>query len=739
MTMNQEQSSITDKEEPKDLAGSREALEVSEREKVSTTQISETSATILENHAPEKTSSEPEPIPFEQLGAYEVLEELGRGGMGVVYKARHKDLDRTVALKVLNSHSSPSQDAVDRFLTEGKIAAKLDDHENIARVLDCGRVDGYSYLAMEFVDGCTFSDLIRRESVSLSEGLEIIISVASALEYAHRKGVIHRDLKPENVLIDKAGKALLTDFGVAKRLHDSKATVTGAIMGTLHFMAPEQAEDASRIDERSDVYGLGAMLYNLLTGRPPHTGQSAPSVLASLLTREPPKPRSLNDQISPALEELCMKALSRKPEGRFQSIEDMRKSLELCLSVPVEPSGAVPISPVKSAPASERPPTEDVIEKEVPKSESKSLFFVIAGVIGLLVFILVTQFHWDTPQNQELGSKSGARDKEEGPKKKYAQTGKEPLKPSSGASESLLILHDLKAWDRASPADQDKAIEQVAKQLGDAFQFVETKTFKTQRKVKGELQRVSRRIGVFRHKKLAMDFHLIPGGSCFIGTKDGPSELNYCQRFDEENWGRADIATELPRVKVRFAPLLVARTETSQRAWDLYRGKDQRSFKDPSYPIEGIEWPDLGKWLHKVGDGLRLPSEFEWEYACRAGSETRYYWGMEMDENQCHYAKNSGERPLPVLNTSKGHNAFGLIHMTGNVREWCQDTYRDDYHIGPFTPEPFIDNSEFRTQKGGGYEDNLPECRAAARNGEYDDGIFRDVGFRIFRSIKTKR
>ncbi|MDF1660269.1 MAG: bifunctional serine/threonine-protein kinase/formylglycine-generating enzyme family protein, partial [Planctomycetota bacterium] len=643
-------------------------------ERLTTTQVSESSATILENQREPAIKEEinAAPIPFDQLGAYEVLGELGRGGMGVVYKARHKDLDRFVALKILTISGGATKDAMERFLTEGKIAAKLDDHDHIARVLDCGRIDGYSYLAMEFVQGTTFAELIKTEKISIEQGLEVVVAVASALTYAHSKGVIHRDLKPENVLIDECGKAFLTDFGVAKILHDSRATVTGAIMGTLHFMAPEQAEDASRIDARCDVYGLGAMLYNLLTGRPPHVGQSAASVLASLLTKEAPNPRSLNENVTPELEQLCLKALQRNPDHRYQSMAEMKTALDFCHGVKVDSVSTkaiaiVPIKPKESTSTEASPGSED----PDPELKSKAAAFVsgLVVLIGALLFIIFGTNN-DLPKQEDPKPAPNKTAVSPNPQSTEDNPVIEETPPLKG--RALQLLEDLRFWDRAPSKQQDAAIVLVAKQLGDAFEFVKTMTFTTTRTVKGKAVLSKHRLAIFRHKKLGMDFHLIPGGQCYIGTKNGKTELKYCQKFDDENWGRGDIATELPRVLVTFLPLLVARTETSQRAWDIYGGKDDRAFKEASYPIESIEWTDIGKWLKKVGDGLRLPSEFEWEYACRAGAQTRYYWGDEMDGSQCHHAHNSEGRPLAVTDTRKGQNAFGLIHMTGNVREWCQ-------------------------------------------------------------------
>lgn len=264
---------------------------------------------------------------LKNLGPYEVVGELGRGAMGVVYKARHTGLDRICALKVLISGEDASVNSLNRFVAEAKTAARLDDHPHIVKVLDSGHVDRMYFMAMELVEGLSLQKLIDADKVKPKAGARVVADIADALDYAHERGVIHRDIKPDNILIDLNSTPMLNDFGVAKAAEESGQTMTGVVMGTLAFMAPEQAEDSKNVDARSDIYGLGAVLYTIITKRPPHIGTTAANVMASLMTREPPLPSSLNKDLDPDLEKIVMKSLERDPSKRFQSAGQLRDAL----------------------------------------------------------------------------------------------------------------------------------------------------------------------------------------------------------------------------------------------------------------------------------------------------------------------------------------------------------------------------------------------------------------------------
>jgi hypothetical protein len=255
------------------------------------------------------------------VGDYELLQVLGRGGMGVVYKARQRSLDRVVALKMILQGELAEQSAVDRFYEEARSAATL-DHPYIVPIYEIDRQDGHHYFTMAFVEGTSLKALAKGGRLRApAEVAAIMAAVAEGVQFAHDKGIIHRDLKPDNVLIDRAGRPRVTDFGLAKRLNGGPGlTVSGQLLGTPAYMAPEQARgDLAAIGAAADVYGLGGILYFLLTGQPPFTGDHMGDVLYQLMTTAPVPPRMLNPAVHPALEAVCLKCLEKDPCRRYPS------------------------------------------------------------------------------------------------------------------------------------------------------------------------------------------------------------------------------------------------------------------------------------------------------------------------------------------------------------------------------------------------------------------------------------
>jgi WD40 repeat protein/tRNA A-37 threonylcarbamoyl transferase component Bud32 len=277
------------------------------------------------------------------FGDYELLEEIARGGMGVVYKARQVKLNRVVAIKMILSGQLASKEDVQRFYTEAEAAAGL-DHPGIVPIYEVGEHDGQHYFSMGFVDGQSLSSQLVDHPLAPREAADLVGKVAQALQYAHDKGVIHRDLKPANVLLDKDGQPKLTDFGLAKRLEgDSNLTGTGQILGTPSYMPPEQAAGrVTEVRETADVYSLGAILYATLTGRPPFQADNPLDTLMQVLEREPVSPRTLNAKVPDDLETICLKCLSKDRRHRYQSAAELREELQRFLDG--RPIHARPIS-----------------------------------------------------------------------------------------------------------------------------------------------------------------------------------------------------------------------------------------------------------------------------------------------------------------------------------------------------------------------------------------------------------
>lgn len=337
--------------------GSREALEaiIEEhpelgpelRELWATMQIAEDLASVSALFDDESTPL-PRTIPTattplpQDCGDYELLGELGRGGMGVVYRARQKSLDRIVALKMILRGDHASAADIARFRAEAESAAQL-HHPNIVNVYEVGDIDGRPYFSMKLVEGTTLAKRLADGPLPSRTAAEMLEPICRAIADAHRRGVLHRDLKPSNILIDMEGRTFVTDFGLAKRLspdssgveQDSMAaslTMSGAILGTPGYMAPEQAAGhRNEVSGATDVYSLGAILYAMLTGRPPFQAASAVDTVLMVREQDPLPPRMLNPKADPDLEMICLKCLQKPADLRYATADALADDLEAFL------------------------------------------------------------------------------------------------------------------------------------------------------------------------------------------------------------------------------------------------------------------------------------------------------------------------------------------------------------------------------------------------------------------------
>jgi serine/threonine-protein kinase len=300
---------------------------------------------VLDDGGDPGLASGPAPAtPGERLfGKYELLDELGRGGMGVVYRARQTDLDRTVALKMILASRLASAEDVRRFYQEAQAAGRL-RHPNILSIHEVGQHDGQHYFTMDYIEGESLAERLRRGPFDPETAAGLLGAVARAVEYLHAHQIVHRDLKPSNILLDETGCPYVMDFGLAKVFGpDSQETQTGTIIGTPSYMAPEQAAGhPSQVSGRSDVYSLGAILYEMLTGRPPFKRENPLDTLVDVLEGEPTLLTKLNRQVPRELELICLRCLEKDPEKRYASAAALADDLERSLRgepVEAQPSG----------------------------------------------------------------------------------------------------------------------------------------------------------------------------------------------------------------------------------------------------------------------------------------------------------------------------------------------------------------------------------------------------------------
>jgi len=308
---------------------------------------------------------------------YELIKELGRGGMAIVFKARDKSLDREVAIKVLPFSLAFDKDFVERFQREAKTSAKL-EHPNIIPIYRVGRTDKIIYFVMKFLRGTSLSDAIEKEGpLQAAKIRQLLSEAARALHYAHQHGIVHRDIKPDNIMFDELGHAIVTDFGIAKAASGTKLTGTGMSIGTPHYMSPEQAR-AQPLDGRSDIYSLGVVGFQCLTGAVPFDGEDSFSIGYKHIMEELPTPQ-LRGADQRDLFEIIRRMMAKSPDERFQSAEQLAQVLEGKAPLPMGPMGAAPTVAMKAAPTTLTPvpppvttPTTPIPRHEAPPRPSRA-------------------------------------------------------------------------------------------------------------------------------------------------------------------------------------------------------------------------------------------------------------------------------------------------------------------------------------------------------------------------------
>jgi beta-lactam-binding protein with PASTA domain/predicted Ser/Thr protein kinase len=324
-------------------------------------------------------------------GRYTVLQRIGSGGMADVWLADDSHLQRRVALKVLHARFAQDREFVERFRREAEAAAGL-QHPNVVAVFDRGEVDGTYYIAMQHLEGRTLKQLIDG-GLTPEQAAGFVRQVLEGARFAHRHGVVHRDLKPQNVIVDDEGKATVTDFGIA-RAGVSEITQAGSVMGTPHYLSPEQAQ-GFEVTAVSDLYSIGVMLYEALTGRVPFEADSAVAVAMKQVSQAPQRPSSINPKVSPALDAVVMRALEKEPGQRFQNADAFIAAIDAALK---DPGGGAdntaafaPLPPVVAVP--EEPVAEGTTAEEEDRRRRRRIWALLAAavLIGLLVGFALTR------------------------------------------------------------------------------------------------------------------------------------------------------------------------------------------------------------------------------------------------------------------------------------------------------------------------------------------------------------
>src|SRR5467141_1541672 len=329
------------------------------------------------------------------VSQYKILEKLGEGGMGVVYKARDTKLDRFVALKFLPQHLTANHTEKARFLQEAKAAAAL-NHPNVCSVIDLQEANGQQFIIMEYVEGRT---LHKTSPVrELSDVIAFASQIAEALQAAHNKGIVHRDVKADNIMVTPDGRIKVMDFGLAKLKGSLKLTRTSSTVGTLAYMAPEQIQ-GGEVDARSDIFSFGIVLYEMLTGRTPFSGEHEAAIMYSILNEEPGSVLKYRPEISPELDRIIRRALEKDPEDRYQHTDDMTSEIKR-----IQKQSTRVVRPDTQPAASHLSPPPAVSMSSVPLPDNvpgtrsrRTLLFALAGAIVVVAALSILVLRRPSP------------------------------------------------------------------------------------------------------------------------------------------------------------------------------------------------------------------------------------------------------------------------------------------------------------------------------------------------------
>jgi formylglycine-generating enzyme required for sulfatase activity len=698
------------------------------------------------------------------LGNYVVLEKLGQGGMGQVLKAQHLKMKRLVAVKTIAPAAMKSPAAVKRFYREMETAARL-SHPNIVQAHDADEHEGVHYLVMEYVDGKDLAAIINQNGpLSVPEAVECIVQAGRGLQYAHDQGVVHRDIKPANLLLDKKGVVKILDMGLARigePLGDGdgeRLTESGQILGTLDYMAPEQALDIRRVGPRADIYSLGCTLYWLLTGQTPYQGETSLQIL--LAHRESPIPslRRARPGIPACLDAVFRKMVAKRPEGRYSSIAEVLADLDRCMgnrdgvmealaeccktacsheasacqkAKPVAVSAHDPNMPGLGGENSIVAPSRydnESVDRWWKRATAVAL--VLAGIAAITLFALSGR-----PGREEVGTSQLLESTATQPASSPIPN---PPPPAIAPFDAQKAREHQEAW---------------AKYLG---------------------------VSVETTNSIGMKLVLIPPGEFDMGSTPEviAAEQEIANR-DEKSRPYSDrVLAESPRHRVRITkPFCFGLYPVTQAEYERVMGVNPSSFthqrmdasrfnpplsaeeirnrqqSDTKYvgndstwhPVECVAWGEALEFCRRLSAmpaelaarrAYRLPTEAEWEYACRAGTTTRWYSGDD-ESAMASVAGDSWQGTMPV--GRKLPNPWGLHDLYGNVFQWCSDWFNASYYKKSPPNDPTgPQEGSLRVARGGWWTYTPSSCRSATRSFFAPGSRTSGRGFRVVAEIASE-
>lgn len=586
------------------------------------------------------------------VGVYKILGPLGRGGMGVVYKAQDITLGRFAALKFLPEEMAATPQTVARFIREARAAASL-NHPNIVTIYGTGQHESGYYFAMEYVEGQSLGAMMKAHGrLEERQVVEVMRQTAAALMELHAHQIIHRDIKPDNIMVDRTGRVRVMDFGLAwAGAEHTRLTSTGTTMGTPQYMSPEQWMD-SRVDERSDVYSLGVVFFELLAGQAPFVANTPVALMRKIVEGPTPALKDSGVSVSGGVAEIVERMIAKKPEDRFQSAAELRQKLDHYLEQLAQASrGAAGFLPPGADIMLERFEHEaQEIKRETQQRISRTM---------------------ETRQVQQQAEVTASRN--------YGWI--------AGGAVALVAVCAMAIGWMVWPAAHGK---------GNPAEF---------------------------------NSPLFPREQ-FVWIEPGSFEMG----SPENELGRKE--DEAPHTVTLSHGFWMGKYEVTQAQWKVLMDSNPAFFPGDDRPVETVSWNDINRFIEilneRDGTDFRLPTEAEWEYACRGGSTGPYSSGGDPAslDSYAWCQDNGGQETHPV--GKKAPNAWGLYDMHGNVTEWCQD-WAAPYENGPVTDPAGPDSGTEKIGRGGSFAVPPERCRSANRSKANPANSGADLGFRICR------
>ena len=792
---------------------------------------------------------------------YEILGRIGKGGMAIVYLAKHIHLNTEVAIKVLNEEYSENESVRERFLNEARLLNTL-KHPNIVEQKEFFQENGHFVLTMEYVEGRSLDQMIGQDigAIPWEKAIPLFTQILDGIGYAHSRGIIHRDIKPANILISREGAVKIADLGIAKVAGVKGSTKTGTKIGTIFYMSPEQVQ-GNEADFRSDIYSLGITLYETLAGKLPFGDIEKTSefeVMGMIVKGDLPDPRAFYPHIPEWAVAAISKATAINPNNRFQNCSEFAEYLKEHATniegntdfwskqvvelgnmqllkqssspfkvdnnnTPVPSTAGADVCPKCNAQVKEDmefcgecgadltqkcPSCSEKIrwsrkfcpkcganikEKEITHKldlERKAAEAKRKKEAAALKKKQREQQEKEQRQEREKREKERAEEqkriKAENERKRQKEREetlarqkarelarqqwikKNRWKMITGAALLVILISSL-VYINSDGYKYSKALalfeEQNWSEAASAFEALNGFRDSRHKALECHLERArslarqnnyssaAEVVNANLHGNDSIDAELtaflgsnpdifeflLPGGMTFVSIPSGDFMMG-SPESEDGRWG-----DEGPRHSVSISSFEMMSTEVTQGMWEEVMGSNPSRFTgDLNRPVENVSWNDCQDFIDKLNDlypshTYRLPSESEWEYACRAGTTTRFYWG-DSDSGSvmgdyCWYSSNSNSSTHPV--GLKLPNDWGLYDMSGNVWEWCEDSWHGSYDGAPVDGSAWVSSgASSRVLRGGGWNSSARDCRSANRTYDSADSRYNNLGFRLARSVR---